>query len=151
MISCSVCKRKYSQQSNSFSFFTTKNRRKKFIWPLKIFFSCKMNLLKPLCLPGEAPLGRIRENSAIYFYKRISCKFIMHSRLKILLKIEIQTCDEENLIKSHSSEKNLYFPPWYKQRHLPKSNKILHPEKRKSWIIGLPFMNSDLSIYIVPF
>ena len=47
--------------------------------------------------------------------------------------------------------KILYFPPWYKQRHLPKSNKILHPEKRKSWIIGLPFMNSDLSIYIVPF
>ena len=70
-----------------------------------------MNLLNPLCLPGEAPLGRIRENSAIYFYKRISCKFIMHSRLKILLKIEIQTCDEENLIKSHSSEKFCIFHP----------------------------------------
>ena len=81
------------------------------IRPLKIFFSCKMNLLKPLCLPGEAPMGRIRENSAIYFYKRISCKFIRHSRLKILLKIEIQTCDEENLIKSHSSEKFCIFHP----------------------------------------
>ena len=77
----------------------------------KWYFFCKMNLLKPLCLPGEAPLGRIRENSAIYFYKRISCKFIMHSRLKILLKIEIQTCDEENLIKSHSSEKFCIFHP----------------------------------------
>ena len=150
MISCTICKWKCPQQSNSFPFFTTKNRKMWcVIWPLKIVFFLQDELAQT-SLPAwrSSPGKNSREFCNIFLQEDL---LQVYHALSAKNTFEIQTCDEENLIKISFIWKFLYFPPWYKQRHLPKSNKILHPEKRKSWIIGLPFMNSDLSIYIVPF
>ena len=109
MISCSICKRKYSQQSNSFSFFTTKNRKKKFIWPLKIFFFLQDELAQT-SLPAwrSSPGKNSREFCNIFLQEDL---LQVYHALSAINTFEIQTCDEENLIKSHSSESFCIFHP----------------------------------------
>ena len=111
MISCSISKRKYSQQSNSFSFFTTKNRKMWcVIWPLKDSFFFLQDELAQTSLPAwrSSPGKNSREFCNIFLQEDL---LQVYHALSAINTFEIQTCDEENLIKSHSSESFCIFHP----------------------------------------